>query len=64
MSFNNDYAQQGQPNPEQPGGFAPQPELGQPMDTSAPGFPSGNMGGPAGAPQDGQQDGTNKTTLW
>ncbi|KAJ4292595.1 hypothetical protein N0V90_009258 [Kalmusia sp. IMI 367209] len=57
MSFQNDFAQQGQPTGEQPGGFAPQADLGQPMDTSAPGFP-------AGAQQEGQQDGNNKTTLW
>ena len=63
MSFNPDFAQQGQPTPEQAGGFAPQPDLSQGMDTSAPGFPTG-PGGPAGAPQEGQQDGSNKTTLW
>ncbi|KAL5429374.1 hypothetical protein PMIN04_000178 [Paraphaeosphaeria minitans] len=64
MSFNNDFAQQVQPSAEQQGGFAPQPDLSQPMDTSAPGFPQGGMGGPAGVPQDGQQDGSSKTTLW
>jgi hypothetical protein len=64
MSFNNDFAQQGQPTAEQSGGFAPQADLGQPMDTSASGFSTGNMGGPPGAPQDGQQDGNSKTTLW
>ena len=58
------YGQQGQPTGEQPGAFASQTDLGQAMDTSAPGFPTGNMGGPAGAPQEGQQDGSNKTTLW
>ena len=63
MSFNNDFAQQVQPSGEQQGGFAPQADLGQSMDTSAPGFPQGNMGGPPGS-QDGQQDGSNKTTLW
>jgi hypothetical protein len=64
MSFNAEYGQQGQPTGEQPGAFASQTDLGQSMDTSAPGFPAGNMGGPAGAPQEGQQDGSNKTTLW
>ena len=64
MSFNNDYAQQGQPTGEQPGAFASQTDLGQPMDNPAPGFPAGNMGGPAGAPQEGQDGGSNKTTLW
>lgn len=64
MSFQNDYAFQGQPTGEQAGAPAPQPDLGQPMDTSAPGFPAGNMGAPGGAPQDQQQDGSGKTTLW
>lgn len=64
MSFQNDFAQQGQPTGEQPGAFAAQPDMGQPMDTTAPGFPAGNIGGMPGAPQEGQAEGGNKTTLW
>jgi len=64
MSFQNYDSFPGQPTAEPTGAPAPQPDLGQPMDTSAPGFPAGNMGGPAGAPQEGQQDGSGKTTLW
>lgn len=55
---------QGQPGAENTG--APdmsqqQPQMGQPMDTSAGGFPSGGMATPG---QPGDQGGENKTTLW
>lgn len=64
MSFQNYDQFQGQPPPEQTGAPAAQPDMGQQMDTSGPGFPAGGMGPPGGPPQDGQQDGSGKTTLW
>lgn len=64
MSFQNYESFQGQPTGEQAGAPAPQPDMGQPMDTSAPGFPAANMGAQGGAPQEGSQDGSGKTTLW
>ncbi|KAF2681045.1 RNA-binding domain-containing protein [Lentithecium fluviatile CBS 122367] len=64
MSFNNYDQFQGQPTGEQAGAPAAQPDMGQQMDTSGGGFPAGNMGAPGGPQQDGQQDGSGKTTLW
>jgi RNA recognition motif-containing protein len=63
MSFQNFDGFQGQPTGDQTGAPAPQADLGQPMDNSASGFPA-NIGAPGGAPQEQQQDGTGKTTLW
>ena len=64
MSFQNYDNFQGQPNAEQPGAPAPQTDMGQPLDNNQQAFAAGNMGGPGSAPQEGQQDGTSKTTLW
>jgi hypothetical protein len=63
MSYQNFDQFQAQPTGEQPGAQPAQPDMGQQMDPSGPGFPAGNMG-PPGGPQDGQQDGSGKTTLW
>ncbi|RAR02133.1 binding post-transcriptional regulator [Stemphylium lycopersici] len=67
MSFNNGYPDQFQGPPQgDMNNPTPQPgDMGQPMDTSANGFPSqGNMGPPGSAGGDGQGQGSGKTTLW
>lgn len=64
MSFQNYDNFQGQPNAEQPGAPTAQSDLGQQLDNNQQAFSAGNMGGPGGPPQEGQQDGSSKTTLW
>lgn len=68
MSFNNFDGFPGQGAPEQtgaPGGAPPQQQgdMGQPIESAAGGFPTGNVGAP-GQAADGGPGGDSKTTLW
>ena len=63
MSFQTYDGFQGQATGEQAGAPVQQPDLGQPIDGNAGGFPQSNLGGPGGGGPE-QQGGDAKTTLW